>query len=38
VPLEDLVNGTNTLEFTSENAPQNYPPVVASIDLIVDAH
>jgi hypothetical protein len=35
VPLTDLVAGDNTLEFVSENIPQNYPPAVSNIDLIL---
>jgi len=35
VPLDDLVDGTNTLEFVSANVPQNYPPAVQAIDLIL---
>jgi hypothetical protein len=35
VPVSDLVAGDNTLEFVTANVPQNYPPLVANIDLIV---
>lgn len=35
VPLSDLVPGTNTVEFTSTNASQGYPPIVSNIDLIL---
>ncbi|HEU5074055.1 MAG TPA: hypothetical protein VFU02_07775, partial [Polyangiaceae bacterium] len=35
VPLEDLVEGTNTLEFVTANVPQNYPPAVSAIDLVL---
>lgn len=35
VPLEDLVDGTNTLEFVTANVPQNYPPAVSAIDLVL---
>lgn len=35
VPLTDLINGINTVEFRVVNAPQDYPPVVANIDLIL---
>lgn len=35
VPLEDLVEGTNTLEFVTVNVPQDYPPAVSSLDLIL---
>ncbi|HEV8551373.1 MAG TPA: hypothetical protein VGQ57_20135, partial [Polyangiaceae bacterium] len=35
VPLEDLVPGDNTLEFVSRNVPQNYPPAVLNLDLVV---
>ena len=36
VPLTDLVAGDNTLEFVTVNVPQNYPPVVSNISLILD--
>ncbi len=35
VPVSDLVQGDNTLEFVTQNVPQNYPPLVANIDLIL---
>jgi len=35
VPPTDLVQGTNTLEFLPVNAPLDYPPVIANIDLLV---
>ncbi len=35
VPLEDLVEGDNTLEIVATNVPQNYPPVVSNIDLVL---
>jgi hypothetical protein len=35
VPVSDLVQGDNTLEFVTANVPQNYPPLVANIDLIL---
>jgi hypothetical protein len=35
VDTADLVSGTNTLEFTTSNAPLSYPPVVLNIDLIL---
>ncbi len=35
VPLEELMSGDNTLEIVSKNAPQNYPPVVSNVDLIL---
>lgn len=35
VPLSDLVQGDNTLEFVTVNVPQGYPPFVQNIDLIV---
>jgi hypothetical protein len=34
VPLTDLVQGTNTIEFLPVNSPMDYPPVVANIDLL----
>jgi hypothetical protein len=37
VPLQDLVAGTNTLEFTTRGVPQGYPPLVSSIDLVLDS-
>jgi hypothetical protein len=33
--LSDLVAGDNTLEFVTANVPQNYPPALANIDLVV---
>ncbi len=33
VPIGNLVNGTNTFEILPVNAPMNYPPVIANIDL-----
>lgn len=33
--ITDLVSGDNTLEFTSQNIPQNYPPAVSNIDLVL---
>lgn len=35
VPFTDIKNGTNTLEVLPVNAPMNYPPVMANIDLIL---
>jgi len=35
VPVGDLVQGDNTLEFTTVNVPQNYPPIAANIDLVL---
>jgi len=35
VPLADLKQGTNTLEFNTVNLPQSYPTVVANIDLVI---
>lgn len=35
VPMADLANGTNSLEFESVGAPMNFPPVVANIDLML---
>ncbi len=35
VPVSDLVQGDNTLEFTTTNVPQSYPPIVANIDLVL---
>ena len=35
VPMTDLVSGTNTLELLPLNAPMDYPPVVANIDLLL---
>lgn len=34
IPVSDLKEGTNTVEFVSENVPQSYPPVVSGIDLV----
>jgi len=35
VPVTDLVQGTNTLEFLPVNSPMDYPPVVSNIDLLL---
>lgn len=35
VPMSDLHNGTNTLEFVSTGAPMDFAPVIANIDLIL---
>jgi hypothetical protein len=35
VQLSDLVAGDNTLEFVTSQVPQNYPPAVANIDLVL---
>lgn len=35
VPLEDLVSGKNTLEFVTVDVPQQYPPGVANVDLVL---
>lgn len=35
VPLADLVDGENTLEFVTLNVSTAYPPVVANIDLVL---
>ena len=35
VEVEELVAGTNTLELTTTNAAQSYPPVALNIDLIL---
>jgi hypothetical protein len=37
VPTADLVSGSNTLELLPLNAPMDYPPVVANIDLLLGA-
>jgi hypothetical protein len=33
VPLPDLASGLNALEMLPLNAPMDYPPAVANIDL-----
>jgi hypothetical protein len=33
VPVGGLIDGTNTFEIVPLNAPMNYPPVIANIDL-----
>jgi len=35
VPLTDLVAGDNTVEFVTQGVPQNYPPAVSAIDLVI---
>jgi hypothetical protein len=37
VPMGDVVNGTNTVEFFPVGAPLDYPPSIANIDLLVGA-
>lgn len=36
VPLADLVQGDNTLEFVTMKVPQSYPPLVQNIDLALE--
>jgi hypothetical protein len=38
VPVSDLLPGDNTLQFVAANAPQNYPPAVANVDLVLSTH
>lgn len=35
VPLSEVLNGTNTLEFLPDNAQMSFPPVLNNIDLIL---
>lgn len=35
VPVEDLVAGDNTVEFVTANVPQDYPPIVCNVDLVL---
>jgi hypothetical protein len=35
VPLDELQDGANTLEYVTENVPQSYPPAVLNIDLVL---
>jgi hypothetical protein len=35
IPLADLVQGDNTLEFVTLNVARGYPPVVQNIDLVL---
>ena len=37
VPLSELQNGTNTLELITSNIDLTYKPVLANIDLILQA-
>jgi hypothetical protein len=37
VDPSDLVSGDNTLELLTENVPQNYPPAIANVDLVLSA-
>ncbi|MFM9849380.1 MAG: hypothetical protein ACKVP3_19735 [Hyphomicrobiaceae bacterium] len=37
VPLGDLRAGVNTLELLPVNAPMDFPPVIANIDLIISS-
>lgn len=36
VALSDLVPGDNTLELVTKNVPQNYPPAVLNLDLVLE--
>lgn len=36
IPLNTLIQGDNSIEFRSENIPQNYPPAVSAMDLILE--
>ena len=36
IPTTDLVQGNNTIEFLPLNAPMDYPPVIANIDLLLE--
>ena len=35
VPLTELQNGTNALEYVTLNVPQSYPPAALNIDLVL---
>jgi hypothetical protein len=35
VPLSDLATGDNSLEFVTVHVPENYPPAIANVDLMV---
>jgi hypothetical protein len=35
VPLSELRNGDNTLEYVTRNVPQSYPPAALNIDLVL---
>jgi hypothetical protein len=35
ITFADLVSGTNTIDFSSVNVPQDYAPIVQNIDLLV---
>jgi hypothetical protein len=35
VPVTDLRAGDNTLDVVTKNVPQNYPPAIANIDLVL---
>lgn len=37
VPVTDLVQGSNTVQFLPVSAPMDSPPVIANIDLLVTA-
>jgi hypothetical protein len=37
VPMGELVSGDNTLELATSNVPQNYPPGVTNVDLVMAA-
>jgi hypothetical protein len=38
VAVSDLVQGDNTLEFVTNNVPQNYPTAVSNIDLVLSTN
>lgn len=35
VPVEELRNGDNTLEYVTRDVPQSYPPAALNIDLVL---
>lgn len=36
VPMSELQNGSNTIEYVTRNVPQSYPPAALNIDLVLD--
>jgi hypothetical protein len=38
VPMDQLVQGKNTLDFVAVNIAQNYPPGVANVDLVLQTN
>lgn len=38
IPIDQLVAGKNTIEFLAVDIPQNYPPAIANVDLVLQTN